>query len=152
MAMQYSDRVGYDVLLSLYSVICKSSLDPSDLARSLLQSRIINQGILDQVGSRAAASQCEKIGTLLDAVLRSGAPDAFEFFVTAIKSDGSADWLVTQLKGNIGPLRRWVTAQRSSFRSDDYRKRKRPPQVESDGDPLTPDPNTSFRFPLSTYV
>ena len=91
MAMQYSDRVGYDVLLSQYSVICKSSLDPSDLARSLLQCRIINQGTVDQ--SRASASQSEKIGTLLDAVIRSGAPHAFESFMTAMRSDGSADVL-----------------------------------------------------------
>ena len=106
MAMQYSDRVGYDVLLSQYSVICKSSLDPSDLARSLLQCRIINQGTVDQ--SRASASQSEKIGTLLDAVIRSGAPHAFESFMTAMRSDGSADWLVTKLKGTARRVRQNV--------------------------------------------
>lgn len=99
MAMQYYDRVGYDVLLSKYSVICKSSLDPSDLARSLLQGGIINQGVADQAGSRATiTTQSEKIGILLDAVLRSGAPNTFECFLNAMRSDRTVEWLVDQLK------------------------------------------------------
>ena len=99
MAMRYSDPIGHDVLISKYSIICSSSLDPSDLARHLLQGGIVNQGAVDQVGSRTLVAQREKIGALLDAVLRCGAPKAFDTFLDAMRSDRSVDWLVDQLKG-----------------------------------------------------
>lgn len=99
MAMQYSDRAGYDVLTSNYSIICDSSLDPSDVARHLFQSKIVNQGIVDQVGSRAPISKSERIGIVVNAVQRSGAPKAFELFLSAMNNDPCMNWLVIKLKG-----------------------------------------------------
>ena len=96
--MQHSNKAGYETLRDHFSDICESALEPSSLARGLFQKRLIS------AEAREAANQQHKtkanrLECLLDHIMASGSPGAFEDFVRLVGRDGCHSWLSNNLKG-----------------------------------------------------
>ena len=96
--MQNSDKEGYRTLKENYTTICKSNLEPSELGTKLFAKSIIPEGIVSQ-SSLPHLTPDARRQTLLDAVMRQGAPQTFQRFVEIILEDETNDYIGEKLKG-----------------------------------------------------
>ena len=95
--MQTTDPRGYAILRENFSLICKSNLDPSSLARDLFAKGLITNGGL---GGLVLGKQ-QKLQMILESVMANGAPGVFEQFVAIVKRDQAHQWLADKLEGTI---------------------------------------------------
>ena len=96
--MQHSNAAGYETLLEHFSEICESALEPSSLARGLFQKKLISAEARE-VANQQLKTKANRLEGLLDLVMASGSPHAFENFVQLVGRDSCHLWLSDKLKG-----------------------------------------------------
>lgn len=97
MAMQYSNKPGFDALEKSQDIICQSSLHPLEFSNKMLQEGIINDGVWNDV--RVQQTRSEQLAALLKAIKCNGGKDVFETVIKHIRLDRSNAWLAEKLDG-----------------------------------------------------
>ena len=95
--MEVSDRDGYNAITQNLDRIYNSNIDPDDLGPKLVQSEIIHFSLLETV--RAQQTRKDKLGILIEGLLRNGKPGVYEQFLECLSADHSVDWLTDLLRG-----------------------------------------------------
>ena len=92
------EKRAYDVLQRKLARITESNVDPAWLARNLLSAEII--GSIDvQRASNSREVTDGRLAELVDKVMRNGAPDVFQTFVSILLKYDAVKWLGKELKG-----------------------------------------------------
>ena len=97
MAMQSSDRAGYDVLRDNFAEFCSSCIDPVCIASRLFQANLINSAVKDESTVQGCRRDLQ-LKTIIDAVMRQGKPGAFQEFTEIIATDRDSSWLADKFK------------------------------------------------------
>ena len=92
------EEPAYGVLRGKLGRIKRSNVDPAWLAGELLAAKII--GTTDvQRATNAREIADERLGELVGVVMRNGAPDVFQAFVSILLKEDNVKWLGEELKG-----------------------------------------------------
>ena len=90
----------YDVLRGKRGKIKGSYVDPAWLAGELLAAKIIGNTDFQKASNRRVVAD-ERLGELVDTVMRNGAPMVFQIFVSILFKEDHVKWLGEELKGMI---------------------------------------------------
>ena len=96
--MEAVDPNGYKAIIANFDAFLNSNVDPADLGAKLVDHGIIHFTLRETV--RAQQTSKEKLGLLIEAVLKSGNPKCFEQFMDCLSGDCSIEWLTTRLRGS----------------------------------------------------
>ena len=90
----------YGVLRGKIGRIKGSNVDPAWLAGELLAAKIIGDAEF-QRASNSREEEDERLGKLVGKVMRNGAPDVFQNFVSILLKLDHVKWLGEELKGEV---------------------------------------------------
>ena len=90
----------YGVLRGKIGRIKGSNVDPAWLAGELLAAKIIGDAEF-QRASNSREEEDERLGKLVGKVMRNGAPDVFQTFVSILLKLDHVKWLGEELKGEV---------------------------------------------------
>ena len=94
------EEPAYGVLRGKLGRIKRSNVDPAWLAGELLAAKII--GTTDvQRATNAREIADERLGELVGVVMRNGAPDVFQAFVSILLKEDNVKWLGEELEGRV---------------------------------------------------
>ena len=88
----------FGVLRGKIGRIKGSNVDPAWLAGELLAANIIGNADF-QRASNSREEEDERLGKLVGKVMRNGAPDVFQTFVSILLKENHVKWLGEELKG-----------------------------------------------------
>ena len=91
------EKRAHGVLGGKIGRIRESNVDPAWLAGELLAAKII--GDADFRRASNSREEDERLGKLVQKVLRNGAPDVFQTFVSILLKEDHVKWLGEELKG-----------------------------------------------------
>ena len=90
----------YGVLRGKIGKIKRSNVDPAWLAGELLAADIIGEADFRRA-SNSREEEDERLGKLVGKVMRNGAPDVFQTFISILLKEKPVKWLGEELKGMI---------------------------------------------------
>ena len=93
----------YGVLRRKLARIKRSNVDPAWLAGELMAATIIGSTELQKAKNPREVKD-ERLGELVENVMRNGAPDVFQTFVGILLKEDQIKWLGEELKGMTLPL------------------------------------------------
>ena len=88
----------YGVFQRKFGLITRSNVDPAWLAGELLAAGII-ANVDFQRASNPHEVKDDRLAGLVQTVMRNGAPDVFQTFVSILLKENSVKWLGEKLKG-----------------------------------------------------
>ena len=92
------EKRAHGVLGGKIGRIRESNVDPAWLAGKLLAADIIGDSDYQRASNPREIAD-ERLGELVGKVMRNGAPDVFQTFVSILLSKGHVKWLGEELKG-----------------------------------------------------
>ena len=90
----------YGVLRGKIGRIKGSNVDPAWLAGELLAAKIIGNTDFQRASNPREVAD-ERLGELVEKVMRNGAPDVFQNFVSILLKLDHVKWLGEELKGEV---------------------------------------------------
>ena len=103
MAMQCTDKAGYEVLQEHFAEFCKSGVDPVGTANELFQAKLINAAVREESTCTSLQGRRDvQLRIIIDAVMRQGKQGAFQKFTEIIHSE--AQWLGEKFKSKAYDL------------------------------------------------
>jgi len=94
------DKRAHGVLRGKIGRIKESNVDPAWLAGKLLAAKIIGSTDFQKASNPREVAE-ERLGELVEQVMRNGAPDVFQTFVSILLKLDHVKWLGEELKGEV---------------------------------------------------
>ena len=92
------EKRAHYVLGGKFGRIRESNVDPAWLAGELLAAKIIGNTELQRASNTREVAD-ERLGELVQKVMRNGAPNVFQTFVSILLKEDHVKWLGEELKG-----------------------------------------------------